>query len=184
VINKSLLKAMWFTAMIILIAGCANEGKEIAGQGPVEYFKKYKHWLYVYAKSNSYNIDLYNESKFGLFRPGHTIPEALSLYGEPQSRIPEKTGAKYIVYRNDFGVIKLGSEGSADGDIAYPMYFIPDDRRLSSFFCPAIVAQIDESASRQVVMIFDHGYKQPHIHAIIEFGQIKEIILINKDHIE
>jgi len=105
-------------------------------------------------------------------------------YGEPQYRIPEKQGGEYLVYQNDFGVIRLGSERSADGDIAYPLYFTPDDRRPSSFFCEVIVAQIDSFAEKQTVMVFEHGYRQPYMWAVVEYGQIQEVIQINKEAIE
>lgn len=171
-------------AVLLFTLGCGSKTEEIAGEGLVDRFKKRKHWLSVYAKPNINISNLFRIDHFGGYSPGHRISEALLLYGEPHTHVPAKRGLEYIVYESDFGVIRLGAESTVDGNTSYPMYFVPHDKRPSSFFCESITGQIDMTAEKQVVMIFDYGYRQPHTQAVIEFGKIQEVIFINKEAIE
>jgi hypothetical protein len=168
----------------LLAAGCADRVEEIAGRGPVKRFERRQHWIYVYARADADNSDLYAADYLGGFAPGYSISDALAVYGTPKKHIPENRGAEYILYENAHGVIRLGAEATADGYTSYPMYFMPNDRRPSVFFCEPIVAQIDMNAEKQVAMIFQTGYLQPHMHAVIEYGQVQEVVFVNKEAIE
>jgi|GEM_PF-1574986 len=184
------IKTSKFFLLVSLVAvlsstvGCGNKTEEVAGSGPVDRFEKRKHWVSVYAKANAKHSELFTVARLAAFSPGFSIADALTVYGEPQTRIPEKGGAEYLVYESDFGIIRLGAESTADGYTSYPMYFVPHDRRPSAFFCEPIVDQIDESAEKQVIMIFEFGYRQPFAHALIKYGQVEEVVFINKEAIE
>jgi hypothetical protein len=172
------------TIIVLLACGCARKEEYIPGAGPVDHFKKSAHWIYVYPRSDVSSDVLYSARLLASFKPGHPLSEAVLLYGKPKTETPEDRGARYLIYETENGLIKLGSETTADNYTSFPLYFIPHDRRASAFFCAEIVKQIDTRAPKQVVMLIESGYKQPFLHALIEYGQIQDVILINREVIE
>lgn len=162
---------------LFLGTGCSEKAHEIPGSGPVERFKKQAHWIYVYAKPGVTQSALFATKLLSPFAPGHRLPEAIQLFGEPKTQLPEERGARYLIYETPHGIVKLGSETDASGWTGYPMYFVPNDRRPAAFFCEEIVKQIDSSAAEQVVMLFESGHKHTFLHAPIEYGQVQKVIL-------
>ena len=179
--RQQLAQCTTFIGMLLLNvflgAGCGEKVQKLPGAGPVEHFEKRAHWIYVYPKQGVANKTLYTTSLLAPFTPGHPLDIAISLYGTPKTEVPEKHGARYLIYETKNGIIKLGSESTADDFTSYPMYFVPNDRKPAAFFCTEIVEQIDASAAKQVVMLFDVGYTTPSLLAQIEYGQIQEVVL-------
>lgn len=164
--------------LAVMLAGCAEKSLEIPGKGPVDRFKKQAHWIYVYSKRGVEDNVLYTADRLSSFVPGLSLSVARGMYGQPKTEIPEERGARYLIYETTSGIIKLGSETTADGYTSYPMYFVPNDRKPSAFFCAEIVEQIDTAAAKQVVMLFDPGCTKPFLHAKVEYGQIQEVVFI------
>jgi len=78
-VAKRISRLIWIWMSILLVVVCADQGREIEGQGPVEKFRKQKEWLYVYAKANAINQDLYYQSKLSMYVAGHTLFDAVLL---------------------------------------------------------------------------------------------------------
>lgn len=162
---------------LVLNTGCSEKVQEFPGTGPVEQFRKQAQWISVYSKHGVARDALYATELLSPFAPGHPLSEAVQLFGEPKTRVPEERSARYIIYETAHGVIKLGSETDGDGYTAFPMYFVPNDRRPAAFFCAEIVKQLDSSAPEQVVLLYDAGHKLSFLHATIEYGQIQTVVL-------
>ena len=181
---KDKFRLVGVALVFLILTSCGDQRETTPGEGPIVEFQRHKHWLYVYAGPKARRTDLARMEMFGKFHPGLSVNEGVRVYGGPDRFIGPERGAEYIEYRNQYGRIRLGSERSADGHVSYPLYFFPDNRRPNTFFPEIIVKHIRPSADKEDVMLFECGFYQPCIHAVIEGGQLQKVVWHGQNDLE
>jgi hypothetical protein len=167
----------------VILAACSPAKKIIPGEGPVVQFARQDHWLYVYASSDARLDELFNVEALSPFEPGFSPGDAVTRFGAPQTNIPEEMGQEYVQYVTAAGRFRLGREESAAGNVSKPLYFYPNDRRPEALFPTAIVGRLRPEIEKEVVMLFKCGFSQPFIHAVINNGQVDEVVWLPDDEI-
>ena len=104
----------------LILGACGQSRQVLPGEGPVEQFARRGHWLYVYASRDAIRSDLIRMAAFAPFQPGFSPGSAMTRFGQPSRAIPSEQGAEYVEYVTSEGRIRLGSEESADGYVAFP----------------------------------------------------------------
>lgn len=160
----------------VLLPACTESREVLPGEGPVAQFVKQQHWLFVYGAAETDRSQLVDMTRFLPFKPGCSPQAAVVEFGPPDRKVPPEGGAEYVEYSNPHGRIRLGSEQSAYGPVAHPLYFFPTDRRPETSLSDVVLRRLSRSASREVVMLFECGYTQPFIQVILKGGQVQQLI--------
>lgn len=165
-----------------VLTGCTSSEQVLPGDGPVTQFRRNEHWLSVYGGAGAKQSDLIDLNKLRPFEPGLSPDRAVRQFGQPTRRLPRERGAEYAEYHTPQGGFRVGSEQSADGYVAHPLYFFPSDRRPESILPDVVVRRLRATAPREVIMLFECGFAQPFIHLTLEMGQVQTLVWIhNRD---